>query len=99
MTTKSQTKRPVEPTDETPSEKASKETEKKSSSGDGKFVEHIPQEGFGARVITKADWGTLGIEAETSEWNVFNRFKLPVEQFNEEQLNYLLEVDDGFELV
>lgn len=65
----------------------------------GKYVEHIPQEGFGGRLILKSDWSSIGIEGEDVEWNVHNSFKLPIERFNDAQLRYLTEVDDGFEVV
>lgn len=101
---KSQTARPTEGADETPSElavaqEAPEQEEAPEHPNKGKFIEHIPQEGFGARVILKQDWRSLGVEGEDVEWNKFNHFRLPAEQFNEGQLRYLLEVDDGFELV
>lgn len=48
------------------------------------------------RVISKADWKSLDIEADTMEWSLANDFRLPVEGLSEQQLTYLLKVDGRF---
>jgi len=66
----------------------------------GKYVKHNPMELFSARVIRRAHWESIGIyNQEGVEWNESNGFKLPVELFSNEAMNYLLKQDDGFEIV
>ena len=65
----------------------------------GKFVKHFPHEFFGARVIEEKHWAELGIKAKRVEWNETNGWKIPLSEFTEPQLNYLLNVDDGFKIV
>lgn len=48
------------------------------------------------RVISKADWDSLGLKAESVEWSLQNDFRLPSEDFTEQQLTYLLKVDGRF---
>lgn len=66
---------------------------------EGVFIKHLPHEFFGARRITENQWASIGIRGATVEWNEQNLWKLPKSMFTEEQLNYLLNVDDGFKIV
>lgn len=66
---------------------------------EGEFVKHVPLEFFGARVISKEDWASIGIDQGTVEWNHLNQFKLPKSMFSSSALNYLINIDDGFEIV
>ncbi len=63
------------------------------------YVKHNPHQFFGARCITKEAWASIGIENETTEWNHTNGFCLPAHEFGKDALNYLLNIDDGFEIV
>ncbi|AOE44829.1 hypothetical protein BI084_gp17 [Gordonia phage Terapin] len=66
----------------------------------GKFVQHLPHNLFGARVISEDDWKSIGVYDQASvEWNEANGFRLPVEMFNDGALQYLTNRDDGFRVV
>ena len=66
----------------------------------GKLVKHHPMDLFSARVIRKEHWASIGIfDQEGVEWNESNHFRLPVEMFSDAAMNYLLNQDDGFEIV
>lgn len=52
------------------------------------------------RKITAQQWGQVGVATSSSHvWSMDNRYKIPASQFNDKQLDYLLDVDGDFELV
>lgn len=51
------------------------------------------------RRITKADWKSIGIEAEALEWSVANNHSVPLEGLNADVVEYLTAKDDGFKVV
>lgn len=63
------------------------------------YVRYVPpNQAFGERVITEADWSTLGIQAPDRTWNALNGMQIPEEDFSDAELDYL-ETDGGFEIV
>ena len=62
------------------------------------FVKYVG--GATNRVITKADFASIGITADKDrEWSFLNEFKLPESHFSDDELDYLLEKDGRFQLV
>lgn len=61
----------------------------------GPFVKYVGQ--ASVRTINPSEWKSLGIsltdDSVTSAWNIKNDFLIPVNEFSDEQLDYLL-VDD-----
>lgn len=52
------------------------------------------------RKITAQQWGQVGVATSvTNVWSAQNRYKIPASQFNQAQLDYLLNVDGDFDLV
>jgi len=45
------------------------------------------------RRITRDDWRSVGLDHETVEWNRFNGFSVPVDQFSEKELNIAIRSD------
>lgn len=65
-----------------------------------KFVKHNNIEFFSVRLIRKEQWESIGVnDQETVEWSAANQFKVPVDNLSRGALNYLLNIDDGFEIV
>lgn len=62
------------------------------------YVEYVG--GATNRVITRAEFASIGIQAEKDhEWNFVNKFRLPEERFSDDELSYLLDKDGRFKLV
>lgn len=83
------------------SEKAEK-TKQTLPARSGKFVRYTgaKEEWATMRRIKPDAWATLGITADrTHVWDRSNDHRIPVSQFNEAQLDYLLDADGRFELV
>jgi hypothetical protein len=61
----------------------------------------IQYDGVGTlRVLTPEDWNDLGIKnGVRCEWNYLNHMRLPRSMFNDEMLQYLLNVDMRFSVV
>lgn len=79
--------------------KARKTTDKKEK---GPFVKYLGvlQGVSSAREITAREWLQLGIKTKGIDvWDLRNDFQLPASQFDDDQLDYLLDVDGRFALV
>lgn len=51
------------------------------------------------RVLTAEDWERVGIEGKPATWHMGNGLMLPVSQFSQEQIDYLVNVDGRFQVV
>jgi hypothetical protein len=52
------------------------------------------------RVMGPKEWAAAGVNSTASfEWNYLNKKRIPRSAFTDEQLQYLLRVDDRFQLV
>lgn len=52
------------------------------------------------RTINANGWREAGVDStKKAQWNYLNHMRLPKSMFNEEELNYLLNVDGRFSLV
>ncbi len=68
------------------------------TAADGKYVLYTGV--ATVRVMGPAEWAALHINSDQYfEWNYLNNRRIPVSSFTDEQLEYLLKVDDRFELV
>jgi hypothetical protein len=66
---------------------------------DKELVARIDRSGT-ERKITSQQWSLVGVATSiTHVWSIANKYKIPASQFNEAQLNYLLNVDGDFALV
>ena len=63
--------------------------------------QYIQYNGVGTvRIMGPDEWKAAGVDSEDYfEWNYFNKKRIPRSSFSDEQLQYLLRVDDRFELV
>lgn len=50
------------------------------------------------RRVTQKDWESIGIKADTLEWNRGNNFKIPLADVSPDVVNYL-QGDSGFKIV
>lgn len=74
----------------------------KPKKGTGPFVLYLgARNGIASRrEIKSSDWRSIGCDTRrTDVWDLGNDYKLPARMFSDEQLDYLLETDGGFELV
>lgn len=71
---------------------------KKTVSPRGKYIKYI---GVGTvRIMGPAEWKAAHVDSDDYfEWNYLNHKEIALEAFSDAQLQYLLRVDDRFELV
>jgi len=64
----------------------------------GKYVQY---NGVGTvRIMGPAEWAAANVPSDDyHEWNYLNHKRIPLSSFSDEQLQYLLRVDDRFEVV
>jgi hypothetical protein len=48
------------------------------------------------RQISAADWRTAGITADSVQWDAFNGFAVPLDQFTDHQIQRVIRPDTGF---
>lgn len=70
----------------------------KRTSAKGQYIQY---NGVGTvRVMGPDEWAAAGVESDDYfEWNYLNDKRIPRESFSDQQLQYLLRIDDRFELV
>lgn len=52
------------------------------------------------RIMGPEEWRACGIDSKDYfEWNYLNKKQIPLSAFSDEQLQYLLRIDDRFEVV
>lgn len=70
----------------------------KRTSTNGQYIQY---NGVGTmRQMGPAEWKEANVDSDDYfEWNYLNHKRIPREAFSDEQLQYLLRVDDRFELV
>lgn len=63
--------------------------------------QYIQYNGVGTvRIMGPAEWKAAGVDSnDYFEWNYLNHKRIPRSAFTDEQLQYLLRIDDRFELV
>lgn len=71
------------------------EDEEDHTENKGKFIKFNAH--GGVRIISAEDWAAVGVkDAEESRWDKTNAWRLERKDFNDKQLNYLLNVDGEF---
>ena len=70
----------------------------KRESKSGRYVKY---NGVGTvRIMDESAWRSVQVDSDRYfEWNALNRKRIPLEAFNDKELQYLLRVDDRFEIV
>lgn len=64
----------------------------------GKFVKYVGP--ALVRIMDQAAWKAAHVESDKYfEWNYLNQKQIPMEAFSDAELQYLLRIDDRFELV
>lgn len=63
--------------------------------------QYIQYNGVGTvRIMGPTEWKAAGVDSDDYfEWNYLNNKRIPRSAFSDEQLQYLLRIDDRFELV
>ena len=73
------------------------DTVKTAKPAKGKFVVYTGD--ATRRILSPEDWERAGLKGENNVWGFHNSFRIPAEDFTNDQIEYLVKTDGKFKVV